>query len=132
MRAKQILRLVRESVWSNSNTDAAAVDLSIFYSPLEGCFTIYSFFVFFLIDHQDGGRFKLRNRHSPPPCYRSAEMFKTLPFFFHLKAFKFHFAKKKYSKNNEKRKSRSLGFRKYILYWVNFRRFFVCYPQRVC
>ena len=49
---KQILRereRERELVWSNSNTDAAAVDLilSIFDSPLVGCFTIFSFFMFF-------------------------------------------------------------------------------------
>ena len=68
MRAKQILR-ERESVWSNSNTDAASVDLGIFDSSLVGCFMIYSFFMFFLIYHQDRGSFKLRHRHSPPPCY---------------------------------------------------------------
>ena len=42
MRAKQILR---ESIWSNSDTDTA---------PFVDCFAIYSIFMFFLIAHRDG------------------------------------------------------------------------------
>ena len=66
MRARQILREIerereRKSVWSNSNTDAAAVDLSIFVrlmlllravlqSTVSSCF--------FKMDHRDGESFK--------------------------------------------------------------------------
>ena len=73
----------RESVWSNSNTDAAAVDLSIFVSLVFLLWALLrsSFFMFFNGSSRWRSFKKLRHRHSPPPCYRSAEMFKTLPFF---------------------------------------------------
>ena len=69
MHAKQILI---ERVWSYSNT--AAVDLSIFVSLrlfLKGVqrSTVSSFFFQLMFDHGDGKSFKLRHRHSLPPCY---------------------------------------------------------------
>ena len=68
MRAKQILR---ESIWSNSNTAPAAVDLSISLAYRSSCGLFYNLQLLhvFLIDHQDGGIFKLRHLHSLPPCY---------------------------------------------------------------